>query len=288
MADARIAVLIDADNASAASVEQVLSEVAELGRATVRRAYGNWSGSHLKPWAQQLHVHAIQPIQQFALTKGKNASDIALVIDAMDLLHRGVVDGFALVSSDSDLTPLVIRIRQEGMEVYGFGDERAPGPFVSACSDFILVGKPAKKATATSAATPAPKSAKKTAAASAVGSAPKSTAKRVAAQDQRPAKKSAAKPATKSSGSAHRSTPSELRADTELVTRIRSAIAATCDDTGWAPLSEVGNHLATHAPVFDPRSRGYAQLSGITKALGVFESRRGKGNVSYIRDKKPA
>jgi uncharacterized LabA/DUF88 family protein len=139
MADARIAVLIDADNSSAASIEAVLGEIASHGGVTVRRAYGNWASPNLKPWTEQLHVHAIQPIQQFALTKGKNASDIALVIDAMDLLHRGVVDGFALVSSDADFTPLVMRLLQEGAKVYGFGERKTPEPFVNACSKFTFV-----------------------------------------------------------------------------------------------------------------------------------------------------
>ena len=139
MTDARIAVLIDADNSSAASIEAVLGEIASHGGVTVRRAYGNWASPNLKPWTEQLHVHAIQPVQQFALTKGKNASDIAMVIDAMDLLYARSVDAFAIVSSDADFTPLVMRILTDGMKVYGFGQKKTPEPFVNACSQFTYV-----------------------------------------------------------------------------------------------------------------------------------------------------
>lgn len=135
----RIALLIDADNAPASKIELILSEVARHGSANVRRAYGNWKSPNLKPWEDTLHTYAIRPIQQFAYSKGKNASDMAMVIDAMDLLYAGNLDAFAIVSSDADFTPLVMRILTEGMKVYGFGERKTPDPFVNACSQFTFV-----------------------------------------------------------------------------------------------------------------------------------------------------
>ncbi|GAB2689946.1 NYN domain-containing protein [Thalassiella azotivora] len=135
----RIALLIDADNAPASKIEVILAEVARHGAANVRRAYGNWKSPHLKSWEATLHTYAIRPIQQFAYSSGKNASDMAMVIDAMDLLYAGTLDAFAIVSSDADFTPLVMRILTEGVKVYGFGEKKTPEPFVNACSQFTYV-----------------------------------------------------------------------------------------------------------------------------------------------------
>jgi uncharacterized LabA/DUF88 family protein len=136
---ARLAVLIDADNAQPASIEALLAEVAKFGAAHVKRAYGDWTGTRLKGWKDQLLAQSIQPIQQFAYTRGKNATDAAMVIDAMDLLYSGRFDGFCLVSSDSDFTRLAARIRESGLTVYGFGERKTPKPFVAACDKFIYV-----------------------------------------------------------------------------------------------------------------------------------------------------
>lgn len=141
-----LAVLIDADNAQPSVVAELLSEVASYGTATVKRAYGDWTTPNLSGWKDALHVHAIQPIQQFRYTTGKNATDSALIIDAMDLLHGGRVDGFCLVSSDSDFTRLATRVREAGLSVYGFGEKKTPNPFVAACDKFIyteILRKPA-------------------------------------------------------------------------------------------------------------------------------------------------
>jgi uncharacterized LabA/DUF88 family protein len=133
----RLAVLIDADNASAKIASRLFEEIAKIGEASVRRIYGDFSGQRLKPWADILAQHAIIAQQQFAYTAGKNASDIALVIDAMDLLHSGRFDGFCLVSSDSDFTRLAARIREQGVDVYGFGERKTPESFRQACRRFI-------------------------------------------------------------------------------------------------------------------------------------------------------
>ncbi|HVV19231.1 MAG TPA: NYN domain-containing protein [Pseudonocardiaceae bacterium] len=133
----KLAVLIDADNAPPSITEGLLAEIAKYGTAHVKRAYGDWTGSSLRGWKDQLLAQSIQPIQQFAYTTGKNATDAAMVIDAMDLLYSGRFDGFCIVSSDSDFTRLAARIRESGLTVYGFGERKTPKPFVAACDKFI-------------------------------------------------------------------------------------------------------------------------------------------------------
>lgn len=136
-ANATLAVLIDADNANPAIVEGLLAEIARIGVASVKRIYGDWTTPNLGSWKQTLLEHSIQPIQQFRYTTGKNATDSAMIIDAMDLLYQGVFGGFCLVSSDSDFTRLASRIRESGRSVYGFGEKKTPRAFVAACDRFI-------------------------------------------------------------------------------------------------------------------------------------------------------
>ncbi|MFC7497778.1 NYN domain-containing protein [Enterovirga sp. GCM10030262] len=136
---ANIALLIDADNASPESLDPVLTVLAELGTVNIRRIYGNWSKPALKGWSVMTHLHAIEPHQQFDITKGKNATDMKMTIDAMDLLFGGRVDGFGIMSSDSDFMPLAMRIRQDGLPVYGFGRATTPESFRQACTRFIDV-----------------------------------------------------------------------------------------------------------------------------------------------------
>lgn len=133
----RIALLIDCDNVSHNSIEGVLEELAKYGMVNVRHAHGDWKSPSLSGWVDKLHPHAIRPMQQFAYTKGKNATDSAMIIDAMDLLYSGSIDAFALMTSDSDFTPLALRILESGLPVYGFGEKKTPKPFVDACSPFI-------------------------------------------------------------------------------------------------------------------------------------------------------
>lgn len=133
----RIALLIDCDNVSHNSIEGVLEELSKFGMVNVRHAHGDWNSSSLSGWIDRLHPHAIRPMQQFAYTKGKNATDSAMIIDAMDLLYSKSIDAFALMTSDSDFTPLVMRILENGLPVYGFGEKKTPQPFVDACSTFI-------------------------------------------------------------------------------------------------------------------------------------------------------
>ena len=135
-----VALLIDADNASPDTLDPVLTVLAELGTVNIRRAYGNWEKPALKGWAKIVHLHAIEPQQQFDVTKGKSATDMKMLIDAMDLLYGGRVGGFGIMSSDSDFMPLAMRIRQDGLPVYGFGEAKTPLSFQNACTRFIDVG----------------------------------------------------------------------------------------------------------------------------------------------------
>lgn len=245
----RIALLIDADNAPASKIDVILGEVARHGAANVRRAYGNWKSPHLKSWEAVLHSFAIRPIQQFAYSSGKNASDMAMVIDAMDLLYARNLDAFAIVSSDADFTPLVMRILTDGLRVYGFGERKTPDPFVNACSQFTYVeglGEPPTGRASDGAGTAAT-------AGSDVGV-------------QRPV-------ASK-----------QLRGDTRLVRMLRTAVEAAGGDDGWAHLGQVGNQIGNQAS-FDPRNYGYRKLSDLIEAIDLFEVKR-TNQLVLIRDKR--
>jgi uncharacterized LabA/DUF88 family protein len=137
----RVALLIDADNAPASKIDLILNELSTFGETSIRRAYGNWKKPELKGWEDALHEHAIRPMQQFDYSKGKNASDMAMVIDALDLLYTDRPDAFGIVSSDADFTPLVMHLRAKGAAVYGFGARKTPEPFVNACSRFLFLDK---------------------------------------------------------------------------------------------------------------------------------------------------
>jgi len=137
----RVALLIDADNSPASKIDLILNELSTFGETSIRRAYGNWKKQELKGWEDQLHEHAIRPIQQYDYSKGKNASDMAMVIDAMALLYTDRPDAFGIVSSDADFTPLVMHLREKGAAVYGFGARKTPEPFVNACSRFLFLDK---------------------------------------------------------------------------------------------------------------------------------------------------
>lgn len=152
----RVALLIDADNSPASKIDLILTELSTFGETNVRRAYGNWKKAELKGWEEALHEHAIRPMQQFDYSKGKNASDMAMVIDALDLLYTDRPDAFGIVSSDADFTPLVMHLRAKGSAVYGFGAQKTPEPFVNACSRFLFLHQlAAVSPTDSSAGTPA-------------------------------------------------------------------------------------------------------------------------------------
>ncbi len=156
----KLAVLIDADNAQASIASELLAEISRYGTATIKRAYGDWTTPNLRGWKEVLQSHAIQPVQQFSYTTGKNATDSALIIDAMDLLHSGAVNGFCIVSSDSDYTRLATRIREVGLAVFGLGEKKTPQPFVAACDKFIYteILRPSQAAAAAPAVAPSEES----------------------------------------------------------------------------------------------------------------------------------
>src|SRR5215471_12976145 len=248
----RLAVLIDADNARPSITEALLAEVAKYGTAHVKRAYGDWTGTNLKGWKDHLLAQSIQPIQQFAYTKGKNATDAAMVIDAMDLLYSGRFDGFCLVSSDSDFTRLASRLRESGLTVYGFGERKTPKPFVAACDKFIYTENLGFDDAGGDGD------------AAAVGTGAKQVKRATAAQ---------------------------LKGDASLVNLLRNAVEAASEDDGWARLSSIGEILTKQRPDFDSRSYGYAKLSDLIDATTLFEmERRGAGDgkqaVIYIREKR--
>lgn len=249
--ETRIALLIDADNSPAGKIDEVLDELANYGVINIRRAYGDWKSRHLNAWEDVLHEYAIQPIQQFAYTKGKNATDAAMIIDAMDLLYTKQLDGFGIVSSDSDFTPLVMRIRANGLKVFGFGEKKTPSPFVSACSKFLYLetlGAPVETDIKVTAAETG----------SVAAPAPKAVAVRLAAK--------------------------ELKSDTRLVSLLRKAVEAGADDDGWAGLGAVGQHISKQAS-FDSRNYGYAKLKDLYQAIGLFEIQT-KNKGVYVRDKR--
>lgn len=272
--ESHIALLIDADNCPAAKIEEILDELAKYGVINIRRAYGNWKSPGLKSWEAVLHEYAIQPMQQFAYTKGKNATDSAMIIDAMDLLYSQNLDGFCLASSDSDFTPLVMRIRANGLKVFGFGEKKTPSPFVNACSKFLYL----ENLGAADADTPAsevPPAAVPSARAEPDGGAGRGAA----AGDAGKAAESSARPVA-------RPTPRELRGDARLVNLLRKSVEAAADDEGWAALGEVGQHISKQAS-FDSRNVGYARLRDLMQDIGLFDvSQRDK--AIYVRDKRLA
>ena len=244
----KLAVLIDADNTSATCAQDLLEEIAKYGIASVKRIYGDWSSPMLSGWRSILLKHALVPIQQFAYTKGKDATDMGLIIDAMDLLYSGHFDGFCLVSSDSDFTPLASRIRASGRVVYGFGREKTPEAFRQACDRFFYIenlGEAEKHKDETGAASTA------------------------APADPPDTVKTAAKP---------------RQMDTAIKSLLNKSIKdATDEATGWAFVSKIGNVISETRPDFDSRTYGYAKLSGMLRDLRGLQFRTDEANRMYCR-----
>ena len=253
--DRKIALLIDADNVSHGKIAAMLAELSKYGTANIRRAYGNWASPQLKGWKDKLHDFAIRPIQQFSYSDGKNATDIALVIDAMELLNTQTLDAFCLASSDADFTPLVMQLRANGHEVYGFGERKTPSPFVNACTTFLYLDNLDE--------------------AEPVASAPETP-------EVKPARaKAASKPAPPPAKPAGKL----LAQDTKLVTILRGAVEAAARDDGWAAMSAAGSAAKRQAPI-DPRNYGVKNFPALFEATGLFEIVKGEGGHSYVADKK--
>jgi uncharacterized protein (TIGR00288 family) len=252
----RIALLIDADNVSHTRIALILAELAKHGTANIRRAYGDWTNAHLAGWAGKLHEFAIRPIQQFNYTKGKNATDIALVIDAMELLYTQKPDSFCIASSDADFTPLVMQIRANGHDVYGFGRRSTPEPFVRACTTFLFLDDDAD---------------------------PPASPSRVAAKAKPPAR-----PVIAGTAAGVLATPEKpLAQDAKLVTVLRGGVEAAARDDGWALLATAGSRAKSIAPI-DPRNYGVKNFPALFEATGLFEIRKAANGQSYIADKRNA
>ena len=225
----RLAVLIDADNASASVIDGLLAEIARFGEATVKRIYGDFTSPASSQWKKVLNKHAIKPVQQFAYTTGKNATDSTLIIEAMDLLYTRRFDGFCLVSSDSDFTGLALRIREEGLTVLGFGEQKTPEAFRNACHKFIFT----------------------------------EVLRPITSQDSftevTQAKNNAV--TTPSTTPTLEQNPKKFPRDFFL-----QALEKSCDDTGWANLASFGSYLSQLQPDFDPRLYGFKKLSDLVKA----------------------
>ncbi len=242
-----LALLIDGDNASPKIILGLMAEIANYGTASVKRIYGDWTGPNLKGWKECLLEHSIQPIQQFAYTTGKNATDGAMIIDAMDLLYTGRFSGFCIVSSDSDFARLAARIREQAVTVYGFGERKTPRPFITACDRFVyfdvLNGHGGEIEEAAAAAPQKPAE----------------------------AKHATAKPAAKKAAL--------NRAARDMLVK---AIMATADEDGRANLAQVGGHLAKQAPDFVARNYGFARLSDLVKASGLVTIERAPDNPKIV------
>jgi NYN domain/OST-HTH/LOTUS domain len=249
----RLAVLIDADNAQAAVIEDLLAEIARYGEATVKRIYGDFTVSTSSTWKKVLQKYAIKPIQQFAYTTGKNATDIALIIDAMDLLYTRKFDGFCLITSDSDFTGLAMRLREEGLTVLGFGEKKTPDAFRNACHKFVFT-EILRSGTESEPTESPPEVNRK--------------------KESTPAQVSA------------KVTDKNLKFPRKFVL---TALEQSVDDTGWAGLGAFGSYLTKLQPDFDSRLYGYKKLSDLVKAknnLFEIEERQTPGSnqkVLYLR-----
>jgi len=229
----KLAVLVDADNTQAWIVDGLLAEVAKYGIASVKRIYGDWTTTNLRHWKDKLLAYAIQPIQQFAYTSGKNATDSAMIIDAMDLLYSERLDGFCVVTSDSDFTRLAARLRESGKLVLGFGEKKTPKPFVAACDKFIYteILREAEEENTPGEAT------------------------------QEKAKPEKAKEVV----------ASDWKNDRKLQAMLRAAVEDAADESGWAYLGPVGQYVANRQPEFDPRNYGFRKLGELIRSSGWFE-----------------
>ncbi|QBG46366.1 NYN domain-containing protein [Verrucomicrobia bacterium S94] len=250
--DKKIAVLIDAENASYKVLSAVMTELSKHGHIVVKKAYGDWSSKHLVNWKQPLNDLAINPVQQFSYTQGKNSSDAALIIDAMDLLYSNQYDAFALITSDSDFTKLASRLKESQIYVFGVGEKKTPKAFRSACDDFILT-----------------------------------ELLNTEEEEEEPPKKSAKKAPKKAA--AKTTEQKTLKQNTKLVKTLRDAVAETADDDGWARASTCGSLIKRQYSDFDPREYGYKTFPLLYEGIGLFEIERrksGNGNAMFVKDKK--
>ncbi|GAB3909653.1 NYN domain-containing protein [Larkinella knui] len=270
--DLRLAVLIDADNVPYSNVRGMLEEIAKYGTPTFKRIYADWTKPTVAGWKTVLLENAITPIQQYSYTTGKNATDSAMIIDAMDILYTGRVDGFCIVSSDSDFTRLATRLREAGMKVFGIGEKKTPTPFISACNKFIYLEILKKNEVVPVL----------------VSSVSKTRSRR-----KTPAKpvEIPAKPVKEPDVIAAAPEPEAIgKVNKEVIKMIADSINDLADESGWAFLGELGNLLPKKQADFDPRNYGFKKLVPLLKSIDLFEideRETGKGNFKlvYVRVK---
>lgn len=276
----RIALLIDADNAPAEMIDEILTELSTFGLINIRRAYGNWTKAGLHGWQSKLLEYAVRPMQQFDYSKGKNATDMAMTVDAMELLYTEKPDAFGIVSSDADFTPLVMHLRAKGAAVYGFGAEQTPRAFVNACSRFLyfdalkelgdgIVSRSERREVLEAEAVPR-----------AVPAASQPSEQTLPVSNGKVAGGTgAAAPAC----TTLRVPSHMLKEDRQLIAMLRDAVKATQDEAGWARVAAVGTHIGNKLS-FDARNYGYASLTKLMAATQVFELRdEGTARVA-VRD----
>ena len=268
--DLRLAVLIDADNAPRSALGDVMAEVAVYGTPTIKRIYGDWTTPNLASWKPLLLENAITPVQHYGYTTGKNSTDSAMIIDAMDILYTGQVDGFVLVSSDSDFTRLAIRLREAGKKVYGMGEKKTPNPFIVACDKFVyieVIRSAAQQERAEEAAREEPK------------------------EPPKPARRAARKKGAEAAPPPAPEAEPPSRVPKEIITLLADSVEMLADEDGYAPLGEVANLLVRKKRDFDPRNFGFSKLSKLVKALPRFEvdvRQGGQSNMKhfFVRDKE--
>lgn len=266
----RLAVLIDADNASRTAMRDVMAEIAVYGTPTIKRIYGDWTSPNMSTWKSILLECALTPIQQYGYTTGKNSTDSAMIIDAMDILYSGNCDGFVLVSSDSDFTRLAIRLREAGKKVYGMGEKKTPNPFIVACDKFVyieVIRSAAQQERAEEAAREEPK------------------------EPPKPARRAARKKGAEAAPPPAPEAEPPSRVPKEIITLLADSVEMLADEDGYAPLGEVANLLVRKKRDFDPRNFGFSKLSKLVKALPRFEvdvRQGGQSNMKhfFVRDKE--
>lgn len=285
--DLRLAVLIDADNVPYANIKEMLEEIAKYGTPTFKRIYADWTKPTVSGWKTVLLENAITPVHQYSYTTGKNATDSAMIIDAMDILYTGRVEGFCIVSSDSDFTRLATRLREAGMKVFGLGERKTPVAFISACDKFIYIEilKKEVKEISRPAAVPAAKARPGSGGriAQAVGKG-RETAKRQTGSSDMAANSETASRETDTS----RQTESIPKIDNGLVKLISDSINDLAGEDGWAFLGEVGTLLLKKKPDFDPRNYGFKKLVPLIKSIDqveIDERNTGKNMLAYVRVK---
>ncbi|MCI6256617.1 MAG: NYN domain-containing protein [Clostridiales bacterium] len=279
--DLRLAVLIDADNAPRTAIKDVMAEVAVYGTPTIKRIYGDWTSPNMSTWKPLLLENAIAPVQQYAYTTGKNATDSAMIIDAMDILYSGRVDGFVLVSSDSDFTRLATRLREAGMKVYGMGERKTPNPFIVACDKFVYIeviraaGEKARAAERAQAEREKKEREKaEQARAESTKAQPKKSARKKAVPEPEPR---TAQPEPKSSVEAEPPVPAAV------VELLADSVEDIADEDGYAFMGDLGNLLVKKQPDFDPRNFGFSKLTKLVKALDRFEVDVRSTNMPHVK-----